>query len=63
MNFVINEDDFEDVLTDLRKLRAKRAIRLLQKQSGKAGMGGMLFAFIQFSSIREPSTYPLRRFK
>ncbi|MDR3365172.1 MAG: type II toxin-antitoxin system Phd/YefM family antitoxin [Clostridiales Family XIII bacterium] len=37
----INEDNFEDVLTDLRKLRAKRAIRLLQKQSEKAGMSGM----------------------
>ena len=37
----VNEDSFEDALIDLRVAKARRAIRLLQKQSVRAGLDHM----------------------
>ena len=34
----VNEDNFEDIIIDLRVMRARRAIRLLQRQSVETGL-------------------------
>jgi hypothetical protein len=37
----VNEDSFEDVLTDIRIAKSRRAIRQMQEQSERAGLGRM----------------------